>query len=106
MITLQKVLKQDSAQNAPDVRREIFEERGVLSVRRSDEEIVAMQQSKYSVNPLYPALKRLPFFGFQSLLVANRRGGAIWSAVETLQKANRFCGKAQMATVHRQGIFL
>jgi hypothetical protein len=47
MITLQKVLKYDSAQNALDARREIFEERGVLSVRRSDEEIVATQQMGY-----------------------------------------------------------
>ena len=61
---------------------------------------------KYSVNPLYPALERLPFSGFQSLLVANRRASAIRPAIETLQKANRSCGRAQMATVHRKGIFL
>jgi len=47
LITPQKVLKQDSAQNAPDARREISEERGVLSVRRSDEEIEATQQMGY-----------------------------------------------------------
>jgi hypothetical protein len=47
MITLRKVLKQDSAQNAPDARREIFEERGVLSVRRMGEEIEATQQMGY-----------------------------------------------------------
>ena len=53
---------------------------------------------KYSVNPLYPALKRLPFSGFQSSLIADRRGSAIRPAVETLQKANRSCGRARMAT--------
>ena len=47
LITLQKVLKHDSAQNAPDARREISEERGVLGVRRSDEEIEATQQMGY-----------------------------------------------------------
>jgi hypothetical protein len=47
MITLRKVLKQDSAQSAPDARREIFEERGVLGVSRSDEEIKATQQMGY-----------------------------------------------------------
>ncbi|MEA1867556.1 MAG: hypothetical protein U9N19_05575 [Thermodesulfobacteriota bacterium] len=47
MITLQKVLKQDSAQNAPDARREISEERGVLGVRRSNEEIEVTQQMGY-----------------------------------------------------------
>ena len=46
--------------------------------------------SKYSVNPLYPALERLPFSGFQSLLIADRRGSVIRPAIETLQKANRF----------------
>ncbi|PXF53743.1 MAG: hypothetical protein C4B57_09130 [Deltaproteobacteria bacterium] len=53
---------------------------------------------KYLVNPLYPALKRLPFSGFQSSLIADRRGSAIRPAVETLQKANRSCGRARMAT--------
>ncbi|RKX59358.1 MAG: hypothetical protein DRP28_03250, partial [Thermodesulfobacteriota bacterium] len=48
---------------------------------------------KYSVNPLYPALKRLPFSGFQSSLIADRRASAIWPAIETLQKANRSCGR-------------
>ncbi len=56
MITLKKVLINDSAQNAPDVRHEILEDRGVLSVRRSDlsacnaqagEEIEATQQTGY-----------------------------------------------------------
>jgi hypothetical protein len=42
-----KSLKYDSAQNALDARREIFEERGVLSVRRSDEEIEATPQMRY-----------------------------------------------------------
>ncbi|MBW1926838.1 MAG: hypothetical protein JRI35_06575 [Deltaproteobacteria bacterium] len=41
-------------------------------------------------------MKRFAFFGFQSLLIADRRGTAIRLAIETLQKANRFCGKAQM----------
>ncbi|MBW1926015.1 MAG: hypothetical protein JRI35_02255 [Deltaproteobacteria bacterium] len=50
------------------------------------------------MNPLYPALKRLPFSGFQSSLIADRRGSAIRPAVETLQKANRSCGRARMAT--------
>ncbi|MBW1926069.1 MAG: hypothetical protein JRI35_02545 [Deltaproteobacteria bacterium] len=53
---------------------------------------------KYSVNPLYPALERLPFSGFQSSLIADRRGSAIRPAFETLQKANRSCGRARMAT--------
>ncbi len=42
-----KTLKHDSAQNAPDARREISEERGVLSVRRMGEEIEATQQTGY-----------------------------------------------------------
>ncbi|MBW1926395.1 MAG: hypothetical protein JRI35_04230 [Deltaproteobacteria bacterium] len=50
------------------------------------------------MNPLYPALKRLPFSGFQSSLIADRRGGAIRPAVETLQKANRSCDRVRMAT--------
>ncbi|MBW1926774.1 MAG: hypothetical protein JRI35_06210, partial [Deltaproteobacteria bacterium] len=45
-----------------------------------------------------PALERLPFSGFQSSLIADRRGSAIRPAVETLQKANRSCGRARMAT--------
>ncbi|PXF54795.1 MAG: hypothetical protein C4B57_05555 [Deltaproteobacteria bacterium] len=57
------------------------------------------------MNPLYSALERLPFSGFQSSLIANRRGSAIRPAVETLQKANRSCGRARMATVHRRGYF-
>jgi len=44
--------------------------------------------NKYSVNPL------------------SRRGSAIRPAIETLQKANRSCGRARMATVHWKGIFL
>ncbi|MBW1926787.1 MAG: hypothetical protein JRI35_06310, partial [Deltaproteobacteria bacterium] len=50
------------------------------------------------VNPLYSAFERLPFSGFQSSLITDRRGSAIRPAVETLQKANRFCGRAWMAT--------
>ncbi|MBW1926401.1 MAG: hypothetical protein JRI35_04260 [Deltaproteobacteria bacterium] len=55
------------------------------------------------MNPLYPALKRLPFSGFQSLLIADRRGTAIRPAIETLQKANRFCGRVLMATPKHNG---
>jgi len=47
------------------------------------------------MNPLYPALERLPFSGFQSSLIADRRGSAIWPAIETLQKANRSCGRGR-----------
>ncbi|MBW1926586.1 MAG: hypothetical protein JRI35_05205 [Deltaproteobacteria bacterium] len=50
------------------------------------------------MNPLYPALKRLPFSEFQSSLIADRRGSAIRPAIETLQKVNRSCGRARMAT--------
>ena len=61
--------------------------------------IIIMKISrKYPVNPLYPALKRLPFPGFQSSLIADRRGSAIRPAIETLQKANRSCGRTRMAT--------
>ncbi|MBW1926818.1 MAG: hypothetical protein JRI35_06465, partial [Deltaproteobacteria bacterium] len=42
--------------------------------------------------------KRLPFSGFQSSLIADRRGSAIRPAIETLQKANRSCGRVRMAT--------
>jgi len=38
------------------------------------------------MNPLYPALERLPFSGFQSSLIADRRGSAIRPAIETLRK--------------------
>ena len=44
MNTLKKVIVNDSSQNAPDARRAILEDRGVLCVRRSDEEIEATQQ--------------------------------------------------------------
>jgi len=50
------------------------------------------------MNLLYPALKRLPFSGFKAHSLQTERGSAIWPAIETLQKANRFCGKARMAT--------
>ncbi|MBW1927070.1 MAG: hypothetical protein JRI35_07780 [Deltaproteobacteria bacterium] len=50
------------------------------------------------MNPLYPALERLPFSGFQGSLIADRRGSAIRPAIETLQKADRSCGRARMAT--------
>jgi len=64
--------------------------------------IIIMKISrKYPVNPLYPALKRLPFSGFQSSLIADRRGMATstvdhWFS-EYLQ-ANRSCGRTRMAT--------
>ncbi|MBW1947711.1 MAG: hypothetical protein JRI33_07220 [Deltaproteobacteria bacterium] len=58
------------------------------------------------MNPLYPALKRLPFPGFKAHSSQTERGSAIRPAIEILQKANRSCGRARMATVHWQGIFL
>jgi len=42
--------------------------------------------SKYPVNPLYPALKRLPFSGFQGSLIADRRGSAIRPAAQNPAK--------------------
>ena len=47
MNILKKVMINDSSQNALDARREILEDRGVLCVRRSDEEIEATQQTRY-----------------------------------------------------------
>ncbi|MBW1927405.1 MAG: hypothetical protein JRI35_09525 [Deltaproteobacteria bacterium] len=38
------------------------------------------------MNPLYPALKRLPFSGFQSSLIADRRGSAIRPAIRNPAK--------------------
>ncbi|MBW1926890.1 MAG: hypothetical protein JRI35_06835 [Deltaproteobacteria bacterium] len=38
------------------------------------------------MNPLYPALKRLPFSGFQSSLIADRRGSAIRPATQNPEK--------------------
>ncbi|PXF54572.1 MAG: hypothetical protein C4B57_06810 [Deltaproteobacteria bacterium] len=38
------------------------------------------------MNPLYPALKRLPFSGFQSSLIADRRGSAIRPATQNPAK--------------------
>ncbi|MBW1926128.1 MAG: hypothetical protein JRI35_02840 [Deltaproteobacteria bacterium] len=38
------------------------------------------------MNPLYPALKRLPFSGFQSSLIADRRGSAIRPAIQNPAK--------------------
>ncbi|MBW1925802.1 MAG: hypothetical protein JRI35_01185 [Deltaproteobacteria bacterium] len=38
------------------------------------------------MNPLYPALKRLPFSGFQSSLIADRRGSAIRPATRNPAK--------------------
>jgi len=55
------------------------------------------------MNPLYPALKRLPFSGFQSSLIADRRGSAIRPAIETLQKANRSCGRGADGNRSREG---
>gem|GEM_PF-4124992 len=61
---------------------------------------------KYPVNPLYPALERLPFSGFQSSHIADRRGSAIRPAIETLQKVTAPAAEARTATVHWKGIFL
>ena len=47
MNILKKVMINDSSQNTPSARREILEDRGVLCVRRSDEEIEATQQTGY-----------------------------------------------------------
>jgi len=68
--------------------------------------VSALTSVNILMNPLYPALERLPFSGFQSSLIADRRASAIRPAIETLQKANRSCGRARTATVHGQGIFL
>ncbi|MBW1926009.1 MAG: hypothetical protein JRI35_02225 [Deltaproteobacteria bacterium] len=38
------------------------------------------------MNPLYPALERLPFSGFQSSLIADRRGSAIRPATRNPAK--------------------
>jgi len=46
------------------------------------------------------------FSGFKAHSLQTERDSAIWSAIETLQKANRFCGRARTATVHGQGMFL
>jgi len=43
---------------------------------------IYFKSGKYPVNPLYPALERLPFSGFQSSLIANRRGSAIRPATQ------------------------
>ena len=47
MNILKMVMINDSSQNAPDARREILEDRGVLCVRRSDEEFEATQHIGY-----------------------------------------------------------
>ncbi|MBW1927043.1 MAG: hypothetical protein JRI35_07640 [Deltaproteobacteria bacterium] len=40
----------------------------------------------------------MPFFGFQSSLVAGRRGSAIRPAIETPKKGKPLQGRARMAT--------
>ncbi|MBW1719503.1 MAG: hypothetical protein JRJ43_08055 [Deltaproteobacteria bacterium] len=47
MNILEKLITNDFSQNALDARREILEDRGVLCVRRSNEEIEATQQTGY-----------------------------------------------------------
>ncbi|MBW1925868.1 MAG: hypothetical protein JRI35_01515 [Deltaproteobacteria bacterium] len=49
------------------------------------------------MDPLYPALERLPFSGFQSSLIADRRGSAIWPATQNPVKRQT----ASAATGHR-----
>ncbi|RKX57766.1 MAG: hypothetical protein DRP28_06160, partial [Thermodesulfobacteriota bacterium] len=61
---------------------------------------------KYSYEPVISCLGAVTFSGFQSSLIADRRGSAIRPAIETLQKANRSCGRARTATVYWKGIFL
>ena len=51
---------------------------------------------KYSVNPSYPALERLPFSGFQSSLIADRKGQCNPTRYpKSRKKANRSCGRAR-----------
>jgi len=62
---------------------------------------------KYPVNPLYPALKRLPFSGFQSSLIADRKRQCNPARDRNPAKGKPLLRQgAQMATVHGQGIFL
>ncbi|PXF53216.1 MAG: hypothetical protein C4B57_09865 [Deltaproteobacteria bacterium] len=64
-------------------------------------------KGKYSVNPLYPALERFTFFRVSRL--THRRPERQCNPArypKPRKKANRSCGRARMATVHWQGIFL
>jgi len=63
-----------SAQNAPDARREIFEERGVFCVRRSDEEIEATQQMEYFERNHHILLLIASNMASISALVTNKGG--------------------------------
>ncbi|MBW1925728.1 MAG: hypothetical protein JRI35_00810 [Deltaproteobacteria bacterium] len=59
------------------------------------------------MNPLYPTLERLPFSGFQSSLIADRKRRCNPARYpKPRKKASRSCGRARMATVHWKGIFL
>jgi len=62
---------------------------------------------KYSYEPVISCLEPVAFFRVSKLThCKTERGSAIRPAIETLQKANRSCGRARTATVHGQGIFL
>ena len=62
---------------------------------------------KYSYEPVISCLEAVCLFpGFKAHSLQTERGSVIRPAVETLQKADRFCGRARMATVHGKGIFL
>jgi len=54
------------------------------------------------MSPLYPALKRLPFSGFQSLLIADRKGSAIRPAAQNPVKRQT----ASTATGHTGELLL
>jgi|GEM_PF-2506483 len=69
--------------------------------------VSALTSVNILMNPLYPALERLPFSGFQSSLIADRRGSAIWPATQNpVKRQTAPAAEARMATVHWQGIFL
>jgi len=44
------------------------------------------------------------FPGFKAYSLQTERGSAIWSAIETRKKANRFCGRVLMATPKHNGL--
>ncbi|PXF55107.1 MAG: hypothetical protein C4B57_04080, partial [Deltaproteobacteria bacterium] len=53
------------------------------------------------MNPVISCLGAVCLFpGFKAHSLQTERGSAIRPAIETLQKANRSCGRARMATVH------
>ncbi|PXF56132.1 MAG: hypothetical protein C4B57_01430 [Deltaproteobacteria bacterium] len=59
------------------------------------------------MNPLYPALERLPFSGFQSSLIADRKGQCNLARDRNPAKGKLLLRQgARMATVHGKGIFL